>query len=112
MTDHTRLILSLQSYLSQASLFLLAFGLVFETPILVFLLCLLGVVKAKTFARYRKYVVLGIFVVAAVITPTPDAFNQSLVAIPMYLLFELGVLAGRIAERRKARRDGPGETPR
>ena len=77
MTEKTRIILSLQSYLSQAAMFLLAFGLVFETPILVFLLAILGVVELKTFVRIRKYVFLGCFVVSAVITPTVDAFNQA-----------------------------------
>lgn len=103
MTDNTRMILSLQSYLSQSAMFLLAFGLVFETPLLVFALCFLGVVKPATLARFRKYVLLGAFIVSAIITPTPDAFNQAIVAVPMYLLFELGVLAGRLAERRRER---------
>jgi sec-independent protein translocase protein TatC len=105
MTEHTRLLLSLQDYLSQVATFLLAFGLVFEVPVMVFLLSWIGIVRAATFARYRKYVFLAVFIIAAIITPTPDILNQTLMALPMYLLFELGVLSARLFERRRASRN-------
>ena len=101
MTDQTRMLLSLNKYLSDAAMFILAFGVVFETPVMVFLIATLGLVHPKTLARYRKYVLLASFVIAAILTPTPDAVNQTIMALPIYILFELGVLAARLVVRRK-----------
>lgn len=104
MVNNTHLMLALDSYLSNAAMFLLIFGLVFETPIIVVALSWLGIVKAATFAKYRKYVFLGVFVISAIATPTPDVVNQSIMAIPMYALFELGVLVARLLEKRARQR--------
>ncbi len=104
MTSETRMLLSLNRYLSNAAMFVLAFGVIFETPVMVFLISTLGLVHPDTLARYRKYVLLATFIIAAILTPTPDAINQSIMALPMYILYELGVLVSRIAVRRKARR--------
>jgi sec-independent protein translocase protein TatC len=101
MVDNTRLMLALSSYLSGAAMFLIIFGLVFETPIVVVALSWLGIIKTATFTKYRKYVFLGIFIVSAIATPTPDIVNQSIMALPMYVLFELGVLAARMVEKRR-----------
>lgn len=114
MADNTKIILSLQNYLSNAAMFILAFGLVFETPVLVFLICLVGLVTPQTLGRYRKYVLLLAFILAAIITPTPDAVNQTIMALPIYILYELGLLAARLVIRRKkmrqvdSQRDSPG----
>jgi sec-independent protein translocase protein TatC len=79
-----------------------AFGLCFEVPVIVFMLALLGWVGAEQLSRQRPYVILGVFVVAAVVTP-PDALSMLMLAIPMCLLYELGVLAVRVfLNRRKA----------
>ena len=101
MTEQARMVLSLNRYLSNAAMFMLAFGVVFETPVMVFLVASLGLVHPKTLARYRKYVLLASFIIAAILTPTPDAINQTIMALPMYILFELGVLAARLVVRRK-----------
>ncbi len=101
MTDQTRMLLSLNRYLSNAAMFILAFGVIFETPVIVFLISVLGLVHPKTLARYRKYVLLVSFIIAAILTPTPDAVNQTIMALPMYILYEAGVLAARIVVRRK-----------
>ena len=71
-----------------------AFGLAFELPVAMVLLIRAGVVNPDTLAKKRQYVVLWIFVVAMVITP-PDVFSQTLLAIPMLLLFEIGLYVGR-----------------
>ncbi len=84
------------SYQSFAFWMFVAFGAVFETPLAIVLLARFGIVEARTFARQRKYAFLFAFVVAAVLTPSPDAFTQTMLAVPMYLLFELGVLGARI----------------
>jgi len=101
MTEKTKMLLSLNQYLSNAAMFMLAFGVIFETPVMVFLISSLGLVHPKTLARYRKYVLVACFVVGAVLTPTVDAFNQAVMAVPMYLLYELGVLVARIVVSRK-----------
>jgi sec-independent protein translocase protein TatC len=63
----------------------------------IFFLAKLGVVNSRSLGHFRRYAVVGAFVAAAIITPTPDPFNQTLVAVPIYLLYELGVLMARFA---------------
>ncbi|MBO9385669.1 MAG: twin-arginine translocase subunit TatC [Thermomicrobium sp.] len=77
---------------------LLWVGVVFELPVVIFILAKLGIVSAKRLAALRKFAILIIAVAAALITPTPDPFNMFLVAAPMYLLYELGVLLARFAK--------------
>ena len=89
-------------YLSFVTTFILGMGLVFEMPVLIWALVRLGVVSRSWLTARRRYVFLIVFVIAAVVTPTPDPFNQSLVAIPMYLLFELGLLLSRVGGGRPA----------
>ena len=72
-------------------------GLSFETPLLIFFLSKLGIVTPATLSRYRKYAILVIAVLAAVITPTPDPFNMILVMGPLILLYEIGILLARLA---------------
>ncbi len=76
---------------------LLAVGLAFETPIIIFALAKIGLVKASTLGRYRRYAIVAIVVIAAIITPTPDPFTQMSVAIPLYALYEIGVVLARVA---------------
>src|SRR5713226_7895993 len=84
-------------YLSFVTTFILGLGIVFETPVVIYALVRVRVVRRSWLAKQRRYVFLLVFVIGAVITPTPDPFNQTLVAIPMYLLFELGLLLARFA---------------
>lgn len=76
-----------------------AFGLCFEVPVVVFLLALLGWVNAAQLSKQRPYVILGVFVIAAIVAP-PDVLSMLMLAIPMCLLYELGVLAVKIFLRR------------
>jgi sec-independent protein translocase protein TatC len=71
-------------------------GLVFQMPVVIFVLVKLGIVSADRLASIRKFMLVGCMIAAAIITPTPDPFNMLLVAIPMYLLYELGILLARI----------------
>lgn len=89
-------ILTLQAYLALSSWFLLGFGLVFQTPLLIFLVCLSGFVTPQQFGLYRRHAFVGIMVISAVLTPTGDPLNLMIMAVPMYILFELGLLASRI----------------
>lgn len=88
---------SVEAYLSFVSTFLFWVGLAFETPLVLFFLAKIGVVNARQLSAYRRYALVGAFVLGAIITPTPDPLNQSLVAVPLYLLYELGVLLARWA---------------
>ncbi|MET0485527.1 MAG: twin-arginine translocase subunit TatC [Candidatus Rokuibacteriota bacterium] len=81
--------------------FTLAFGAVFELPLIITLASRMGLVTAKTLAKNRKYAILGAFVIGAVLTPTPDAFNQALMAGPLILLYEVGIICARLFGRRK-----------
>ena len=86
-------------YVSFVLLLALAFGIAFETPVVVFFLSWTGIVSTTTMAHGRRYVILAVVLMAAVLTP-PDVISQMLLAIPMYLLFELGIFAARLAERK------------
>ena len=81
--------------------FLLAFGVIFELPLGITIAARMGMVTPQFLARNRKYAILVNFIVAAILTPTPDIFNQSLMALPMCVLYEVGILAARVVARRK-----------
>jgi sec-independent protein translocase protein TatC len=89
-------------YLSFVTTFILGMGIVFEMPAVIFGLVRVGIVQRSWLARQRRYVFLGAFLLGALITPTPDPFNQALVALPIYLLFEFGMLISRFAGGRRA----------
>jgi sec-independent protein translocase protein TatC len=91
------------AYLSFISTLLFWIGVSFETPIFIFFLAKLGVVNARQLGSYRKFALVGAFVLGAIITPTPDPLNQAVVAIPLYLLYELGVFLARFAHPARAR---------
>ncbi len=95
--------LSVGNYVDFCLKFILAFGTVFELPIVIVFLTRMGIVTPKTLAKNRKYAILLAFVVAAILTPTPDAFNQTLMAGPIIILYEAGILVSRIFGVRKAR---------
>lgn len=80
----------------------LAFGATFEVPVVVVLLVMMGVVSVDKLSAVRRYVIVGAFVVAAVITP-PDVASQMMLAVPMCLLYEVGILAARLLVRKQAR---------
>ncbi len=93
--------ISIGSYVDFLLKFTLAFGAVFELPLAITLASRMGLVTPKTLARNRKYAILGAFVAAAILTPTPDAFNQTLMAGPLIILYEVGIVCARIFGRRK-----------
>jgi sec-independent protein translocase protein TatC len=87
---------SLEAYTSFVLFFVLSFGLIFEAPLLILALAKLGLVTYAGLVQRRRIVILGCFVVAAVLTPTPDMVNQSLMALPMWLLFEGTLVVMRV----------------
>lgn len=94
-TDFIKPMPSMKEYLSFSIKFLLAFGLVFEFPVVLVLLARIGVVDARMLARHRKYAILLIFIFAAVMTP-PDFISQLLMAIPLMGLYELSIILSKI----------------
>jgi sec-independent protein translocase protein TatC len=92
--------ITIQNHVDFLLKFTLAFGVVFELPLALTLLARMGVVDAKMLARNRKYAILGSFIAAAILTPTPDAFNQTLMAGPLIILYEVGIVCARIFGRR------------
>ena len=90
----------ISSFLSFALTIFFAFGIAFEVPIAVFLFIWAGLAEPESLAAKRPYVVVGCFVIAMLLTP-PDPFTQSMLAIPMWGLFEVGILAGKVARKRQ-----------
>lgn len=87
--------ISLNSYIDNFMMLILCMGLAFELPLLTWLLSLLGVVHKGFLRKYRRHAIVLIVILAAVITPTGDPFTLAVVAIPLWLLYELGILMVR-----------------
>lgn len=102
----------IEAYLSFVMTMFLAFGLSFEVPVALVVLVKLGVVSVEKLKEWRSYFIVGAFVIAAIVTP-PDVVSQLALAIPMCLLYEIGILAARLVSRPRpemAADDGPGLT--
>jgi sec-independent protein translocase protein TatC len=97
--------ISAGKYVSFCTFFIFGFGLTFELPLILALLSHLRIVNAAFLSRNRKYAILLIAILAAVVTPTPDPFNMSLLGGPLYILFEIGVVLVKIIERKRGRID-------
>ncbi len=103
-------VLTVDTYFGFSLKLLLGIALVFELPTLVFFLSKLGIVTSRWMVRNFKYAVLAVFVIAAVITPTPDMVTQSILAVPMLALYGLGILiAFLFGKERKTRREKKAE---
>ncbi len=103
--DGVEVMTDISSYLSFITMIVLAFGLAFEVPIATVLMVWTGLTTPKKLAKARPYVFLGAFIVGMFLTP-PDVISQTLLAVPVYLLFELGILMSRIfAPRREKDKD-------
>ncbi|NOZ67762.1 MAG: twin-arginine translocase subunit TatC [Deferribacteres bacterium] len=100
-TENLQPMISVGKYIDFSLKFILAFGAIFELPVVVVFLTKMGIVTPQFLAENRKYAVLVAFVVAAVLTPTPDAFNQTLMAVPIIILYEAGIWASRLLSRKK-----------
>ena len=95
----------IDAYLSFVLVLFLAFGVAFETPVAVVLLVTMGIVNTQTLANARPYVIVAAFVIGMLLTP-PDILSQFLMAIPMWMLFEVGLLVGRLIEKRRGTGSG------
>ena len=100
-TQYVKIMPSIGEYLSFSCIFLLSFGVVFEMPVLSFLLTRLGVLDHRLLRKAWKYAVVLIFIVAAIVTPTPDAFNMCLMAMPMLLLYEISIWVAKFSGKKR-----------
>jgi len=100
-TENLIAIIKIGDYIDFVLKFLLASGAIFELPLIIVLLSRMGIVSPNWLAKYRKYAFLGSFILGAIITPTPDIFNQTIISIPIYLLYETGILFARIFGKSK-----------
>jgi sec-independent protein translocase protein TatC len=101
---------AVSEYFSLALRLLLAFGVIFELPVFMVFLAKLGTVDAPFLAKNRKYAFLMAFIVAAVITPTPDVVNQLLMAGPLVVLYEISIVAVRFFAQKTLVEIGEEET--
>jgi len=104
---HIKPMISVGKYISFCAVFIFGFGLTFELPLILALLSYIKVVNGAFLTRNRRYAILLIAAIAAVVTPTPDIFNMGLMGVPLYLLFEVGVLLVKIIERKRAAAEIP-----
>ena len=93
--------IKVSNYVSVVSRLLLAIGIVFELPVITTFLAKIGIITPEWLASKRKIALIAIFVVAAIITPTPDPINQSLVAVPILILYEISILLAKMVTRKK-----------
>ena len=96
--------LSLQWYLSFVTRLILGFGIVFELPVFTLFLAKMGLVTADMMKKYRKYAIVGIFIVAAIFTP-PDVFTQTMMAIPLLILYEISIYVAKIFGRKTVKEE-------
>jgi sec-independent protein translocase protein TatC len=107
--DIARPLPAISDYINFALTLLFIAGLTFQTPLVIYFLSLIGAVDVAKLGRFRRYMIVLAFILAAFITPTPDPLNQALVALPIILLYELGIIFVRLDGmfRRLARRRNP-----
>ncbi|MCX5813211.1 MAG: twin-arginine translocase subunit TatC [Proteobacteria bacterium] len=92
--------ISVERFISFSSAMVFAFGITFEVPVVLLALNKKGIVKSQTLTKTRRYAILVITIAAAVITPTPDVYNMMLLAVPTYILYEVGILLMKMNERK------------
>ena len=98
--EHIKPLPSMKEYLSFATRLLLAFGVIFELPIFIFFLSKFGIVQVSTLRKGRRYAIPMVFIVAAILTP-PDVFTQILMALPLIVLYEVGIIVAVLFGKKK-----------
>ncbi|MDQ4024897.1 MAG: twin-arginine translocase subunit TatC [Actinomycetota bacterium] len=92
-----------EEYLNFVGLILIAFGVTFQLPLLLFFLGLANVVKVEQLRRYRRYAIVAIVLIGALVTPTQDPFTMMALSVPLYALYELVIVLLALAQRKKAK---------
>ena len=104
--------ISLSSYISNLLMLSLLMGVLFEIPIVNYLLAKAGLLQAETLKKYRRHAIVAIAIVAAVITPTGDAVTLTLVTLPIYMLYEASIIIVKRTTRRETARLRDGQSPK
>ncbi|OGC76704.1 MAG: twin arginine-targeting protein translocase TatC [candidate division Zixibacteria bacterium RBG_16_40_9] len=99
-TDKLKPWLSIKDYVSFVAWMILAFGLVFQLPIVSFFLGKIGLITHKTLSKGRKYAIVIILILAAALTPSPDIFSQLMLAVPLYFLYEVSIIVVRVTNKK------------
>ncbi len=99
-SEHIKPVISVGKFVNFVGLFILGFGLIFELPLVMTVLCRLGVCSYSVFKKGRRYAILIIAILAAILTPTPDVINMALMGLPLYFLYEIGIVIARLSSRR------------
>ncbi|HHB77121.1 MAG TPA: preprotein translocase subunit TatC [Desulfobulbus sp.] len=89
-------VISIGRFVNFVTIFILAFGVIFELPVFMIFSSQVGLISRQAFERNRRFAILGIAILAAVLTPTPDAVNMALMGVPLYMLYEAGILIIRL----------------
>jgi sec-independent protein translocase protein TatC len=92
------------SYYSLLCWLVIGVGLAFEFPLVIVILIYIGILQVATLRKYRRHAVVAIFIIAAIVTPTPDPITQTIFAIPLYVLYELSIIVGARIEKKRLER--------
>lgn len=100
-TEHLKPIIKIGDYIDFTLKFMLASGAVFELPLIMIILGRMGIIQTDSLVKFRKYAFLIAFIIGGIVTPTPDVFNMTIMSLPIYFLYELGILGVRILGKRR-----------
>jgi sec-independent protein translocase protein TatC len=103
-TDKLKPMIKIGDYVSFVSYLILAFGAVFELPVIAYFLGKLGIITPQTLKRGRRYAIVGMLVMSAFITP-PDMFSQLMLTGPLYFLYEVSIIVVRIVQKKKSKEE-------
>lgn len=95
-SEELKAVISIGRFVNFVTIFILAFGVIFELPVFMIFSAQVGMISRATFERNRRFAVLGIAILAALLTPTPDVVNMALMGGPLYLLYEAGILVIKV----------------
>ena len=93
--------IDINEFFSFFSMMLLATGLVFEMPMIAWVLAKFGILKARMLRKYRRHSIIIILIISAVVTPTPDPISQLIFAAPLFVLYELSILITKLSEKKE-----------
>lgn len=105
VSDEIKNLFTIDSYLSSVLTLTLGTGIIFELPIIIFILSKLGLMTPKLMRSSRRYAVVVILIIAAIVTPTPDIMTMLIVATPLFLLYELSIYISAFIEKRKKKEE-------
>lgn len=105
VSDDIKNLFSIDSYISSVTMLTLIAGLIFQLPIVIYILASLGIVTPKFMREKRRYATIIILLIAAIITPSPDALTMMVVALPLFVLYELSIGVAAVVQRRKIREE-------